>query len=112
MGWAPQARGHGLQRHHCGECEVVAGCIPRAGRGGVAPASRCRRAALSILPQSSSVDTWSMRVRRDELRKFNRAVAPAPAPIEPRLSAFDEARLIAEGDASDPDVRARRARTL
>jgi len=53
-----------------------------------------------------------MRVRRDDLRKFNRAVAPAPAPIEPRLSAFDEAQRIAKGDASDPDVRGRRARAL
>ena len=53
-----------------------------------------------------------MRVRRDALRKFDRRVAPAPAPIEPRLSAFDEARRIVKGDPSDPDVWARRTRAL
>jgi len=54
----------------------------------------------------------SVRISRDELRKFNRVVPPAPAPIEPLLSAAEEARLIASGKDPDPNVAARRARAL
>jgi len=55
----------------------------------------------------------SMRIGRDELRDFDRAVKPAPAPIEPVLPAAEEAALIAaKDDGRDPVVAARRRRVL
>lgn len=51
-----------------------------------------------------------MRLRADELQKFNRPVAPSPPPIEPLLAAPEEAALIAKGSRSDTTVAARRAR--
>ena len=53
-----------------------------------------------------------MRLSRDELRKFDRAVAPAPAPVEPALPAAEEAALIAGDKDGDPVVALRRARVL
>jgi hypothetical protein len=53
-----------------------------------------------------------MRLSRDELRKFDRAVAPAPAPVEPALPAAEEAALIAGDKGDDPVIALRRLRVL
>jgi len=53
-----------------------------------------------------------MRVSSDDLRKFARGVAPAPAPIEPLLPPAEEARQIADRKRTDPVTDARRRRAL
>lgn len=53
-----------------------------------------------------------MRVSDDDLQKFRRTLPPAPVPVEPALSAADEAEVIANGDQHDPIVKARRERAL
>jgi hypothetical protein len=53
-----------------------------------------------------------MRVHADDMKKFGRAVPPAPAPIEPQLPASEEAALIAKDAGTDPLVAARKARVL
>ena len=51
-----------------------------------------------------------MRVGRNELRKFNRSVGPAPPRVEPLLSPAEEARLIADPKVTDRVTHARRTR--
>ena len=53
-----------------------------------------------------------MRVSRDELRRFSRAVSDPPPRVEPLLPAAEEARLIADAKPDDPLVAARRQRVL
>jgi len=53
-----------------------------------------------------------MRVSSDDLRKFARGVAPAPAPIEPLLPPAEEARQIADRKRVDEVTAARRRRVL
>src|SRR4051794_22938046 len=54
-----------------------------------------------------------MPIRREDLRKYSRPVPPPPRPIEPVLSAVEEAALIASSRRrDDPVVAARRARVL
>lgn len=51
-----------------------------------------------------------MRIGRDELRKFDGGVGPAPPPVEPLLAAAEEVRLICDATSDDPVTEARRAR--
>ena len=52
----------------------------------------------------------AVRISRDELRKFDRAVGPAPPPVEPLMSAVEEVRLIRDRTLHDPVTEARRDR--
>jgi hypothetical protein len=51
-----------------------------------------------------------MRISRDELRKFDHAVGPAPPRVEPLMSAAEEARVIRDATLDDPVTEARRER--
>ena len=56
--------------------------------------------------------SFSVRISRDDLQKFEREVPPPPPPIEPLLPAVEEARLIAGDEGDEPSVAYRRARAL
>jgi hypothetical protein len=53
-----------------------------------------------------------VRISADALKDFRRDVAPPPAPVEPILSAVEEARAIANDSDHDPVVGARKRRML